>query len=90
MVRTDGRGRGARGALLQAFEERCWAAGCHKLTLHTQKNDVACPFYEHRGWHTEAHFRQDFGGYDYVRLVRFRATHASKETNDNEHSARPS
>ena len=65
------RRQGLATELLKRFEEHCRAAGCHKLTVHTDLDGPAHGFYERNGWRREAVFRRDRGGRDFVRLFRF-------------------
>jgi GNAT superfamily N-acetyltransferase len=76
LVAPEAQGAGLGTELLRAFEARCWSAGCHKLTLHTEHDGPAYAFYERRGWQMEAIHRRDKAGLDFVRLVKFRE-HAS-------------
>lgn len=72
MVAEDRRGEGLGAELVSRFEDRCWAVGCHKLTVHTQHGGGAHRFYQRLGWEDEAVFRRDRGGRDFVRLCKFR------------------
>ena len=72
LVDREVRQGGIGSDLLRAFEEHCWAESCHKLTLHTELDGPAKPYYEKRGWRVEAIHRRDMAGLDYVRLVKFR------------------
>lgn len=72
LVANGWRLAGLGSELLTAFEARCWAAGCHKLTLHTEFDGPARPFYERRGWQLEAVHWRDKAGLDVARLVKFR------------------
>lgn len=72
LVAAGARGAGLGTKLLHAFEARCWSAGCHKLTLHTEHDGPDRLFYERAGWRMEAIHRRDKAGLDFARLVKFR------------------
>lgn len=50
--------QGVGSALLTAFEEDCWARGCHKLRLETGEHQ-ARGFYERHGWQVAATLVRD-------------------------------
>lgn len=73
MIAEQLRGEGLGTELVRRFEERCWSAGCHKLTVHTDYGGPADEFYRRLGWSEEAVLRRDRGGRDFVRLCKFKA-----------------
>lgn len=79
LVATELRRTGLGSELLSTFEARCWSAGCHKLTLHTEHDGLAWPFYERRDWQLEAVHRRDKAGLDFARLVKFRDNSSARD-----------
>lgn len=71
LVDPSYRGLGIGTKLLTDFEIRCRQAGCHKLSVHTEADGPARPWYEARGWSLEASFKRDKGRLDFVRLTKF-------------------
>ena len=53
------RGRGIGGALVDEFIRRAEEAGCHKLTLTTDRDQRAVRFYGQHGFTVEAVFHND-------------------------------
>lgn len=76
MVTQRFRGNGLGSELTSRFEEHCWSSGCHKVTVHTDRDSPAHGFYMQRGWQAEAIFRRDRGGRDFVRLCKFKEDNA--------------
>ncbi len=71
MVAEPARGSGVGNELVRQFEDFCWNAGCHKLSVHTVQDSAAHEFYRRRGWREEAVFRRDRARQDFVRLCKF-------------------
>lgn len=71
MIARRWRGAGTGARLLVAFEERCGAAGCHKLSVQTERQGRAIRFYQRHGWDVEAILIRDKGGQDFARLCKY-------------------
>ena len=70
IVSAAERGTGVGAHLLAAFEAEAAARGCTRLTLRTQAEGTARPFYERRGWRAYATLDRWRGGRDFVQMER--------------------
>ncbi len=71
LVSAEQRGSGIGSALLDEFEQRARAAGCHKLTLKTYWDEKAVAFYRQHGYAVEAILYREVFGIDMCRMAKF-------------------
>jgi GNAT superfamily N-acetyltransferase len=76
IVSAGERGTGVGSHLLAAFEAEAASRGCTRLTLRTQAEGSARPFYERRGWRAYARLERWRGGRDFVQMERVLAAPA--------------
>ncbi len=65
------RSRGIGGALVDEFERRARAAGCHKLTLVTYHEENSLRFYRRHGFEVEAILYDDAFHVDRCQMCKF-------------------
>ena len=76
LVAAHKRRQGIGGALVEEFERRARASGCHKLVLKTYWDEKAVGFYRQHGFAVEAVLYCDLHQVDMCRMAKFLETTA--------------